>query len=90
MVPVTVAAFAADACDTTPVCKIASVSSNEPGKGKEKGDKEPDWQITGSLGVKLRAERAGSRHGRVYTLTVQCTDASQNSAMKRVTVSVPH
>jgi hypothetical protein len=90
MVPVTVAASAVDSCGSAPVCTIAAVSSNEPGKGEEKEDREPDWQITGNLSVKLRAERVGNGNGRVYTFTIQCTDASQNSATKAVTVTVPH
>ncbi len=90
MVPVTVSASAADTCDPAPGCAIAAVSSNELGKRKKKGEKAHDWQITGDLTVNLRAERAGSGHGRAYTLTVQCTDTSQNSATKAVTVSVPH
>ena len=46
--------------------------------------------ITGALTANLRAERAGPGDGRVYTLTVQCTDQSHNSATATTTVQVPH
>ena len=49
-----------------------------------------DWQITDALTVNLRAERSGSGGDRVYTLGVQCPDASGNSAQKTVAVTVPH
>ena len=88
MAPVTVTASASDICDAAPVCKITSVSSNEPVNGTGDGDTAPDWVITGNLTANLRAERAGS--GRVYTITVACTDASGNSSTKTTAVTVPH
>lgn len=90
MVPVAVAVSVSDNCDPTPVCEIASVSSNEPVSGTEASDTSPDWQITGHLTMNLRAERTGAGNGRAYTATVQCTDAAKNSATKPVTVTVPH
>jgi hypothetical protein len=54
------------------------------------GDMTPDWEVTGDLTVNLRAERAGTGNGRVYTMTVGCTDASAQRAAKNVTVTVPH
>ena len=70
LVPVTVAVEATDSCDPTPVCELTAVTSNEPENGTGDGDTSPDWEITGPLTVNLRAERAGSGSGRVYTLTV--------------------
>ncbi len=90
MVPVTVAVSASDTCSAAPVCKITSVSSNEPVDGTGDGDTAPDWEITGNLTVNLRAERAGSGSGRVYTITVGCNDASGNISTKTATVTVPH
>jgi hypothetical protein len=89
MVPVTVVASVSDNCDSAPVCQITAVSSNEPVNGGD-GDTAPDWELTGDLTVDLRAERAGSGNGRVYTLTVECRDAAHNSASKAITVTVPH
>jgi hypothetical protein len=68
-------------------CRIVSVASNEP------IDPGGDWQFTGNPGdltLSLRASRLGSGNGRVYTIAVQCTDASNNSASKTTTVLVPH
>lgn len=61
---------------------IISVSCNESANG--------DWQITGALTLSLRATRLGSGNGRIYTITVQATDAAGNSDTRTVTVSVPH
>jgi hypothetical protein len=83
MVPVTVAVEATDSCDPTPV------SSNEAENGTGDGDTSPDWEITGPLTANLRAERAGSGNGRVYTLTVACVDATGNAAQGTTTVTVP-
>jgi hypothetical protein len=90
LVPVTVGVSVSDVCDATPICQISAVSSNEPVEGLGDGDTAPDWQVTGALTVDLRAERSGTGHGRVYTLTVQCTDASANRATTTGTVTVPH
>ncbi len=90
MVPVTVAASATDTCNAAaPICRITSVSSNEPINGTGDGDTAPDWEITGNLALKLRAERAGTGTGRIYTITVGCTDPSGNSSTKNTTVTVP-
>jgi pimeloyl-ACP methyl ester carboxylesterase len=78
-----------DICDTHPSCRIVSVASNEPVTGK--GDHtSPDWIVTSNLTVKLRAERSGGGHGRLYWIKVRCTDDSGNSSEKTVTVTVPH
>ena len=48
-----------------------------------------DWQIMGPLTVDLRAERSGTGLGRVYTITVRCTDTNGNLARSAVKVTVP-
>jgi hypothetical protein len=63
-------------------CQIASVASNEPLDGQ-------DWVITGDLTLKLRAERSNKGAGRIYTITIVCTDAAGNSSTKAVAVTVP-
>src|SRR5262249_30461849 len=82
MVPVTVTASASGCGATAATCKIVSVTSNEPAAG--------DSTITGDLTVNLRARRSGDGKGRVYTITVRCTDAAGNSTTKTVNVTVPH
>jgi hypothetical protein len=90
MVPVTVSAASTDNCDPAPVMRIISVASSEPVNGSGDGDTAPDWQVTGSLTLNLRAERAGGGVGRVYTITVESRDASGNASVQTVTVFVPH
>ena len=90
MVQIEVSATATDNCDSTPSCSITGVSSNEPVNGLGDGDTSPDWMITGDLAVDLRAERSGTGDGRIYTLTVTCTDACGNSSAESTTVAVPH
>jgi hypothetical protein len=79
-----------DICDAAVDCQIVSVTSNEPINGLGDGNTEPDFIITGDLTVDLRAEASGLGSGRVYTITVQCTDDSGNSATREVNVTVPH
>jgi hypothetical protein len=89
LVTVKVNVVAIDACG--PVrCKIVSISSNEPENGLGDGDTDHDWEITGDLTLKLRAERSGKGHGRIYTIGVECADAAGNKSTGSVAVSVPH
>jgi hypothetical protein len=89
MVTVTVTASATDLVDRAPVCKVTKITSSEPENGLGDGDTAPDWLILGGLTASLRAERAGGGSGRIYTLTVACSDASGNSATATTTVRVP-
>jgi hypothetical protein len=82
MVPVVVSVLALDNVDPAPVSKIISITANEsvaPG----------DIQITGDLTAKLAASKNAEGRGRIYTITVQCKDASGNAATRTVTVVVP-
>jgi hypothetical protein len=92
MVPVAVGVTVNDACDANVAngCAILSVTSNEPINGLGDGNTEPDYKITGNLTLNLRAERSGKGNGRIYTVGVVCADASGNSSMKTVAVTVPH
>ena len=89
MVPVAIKIASRDNCGIAE-CKIISVTSNEPVNGLGDGDTEPDWQIVDNTHVNLRAERSGRGNGRIYTITVQCTDIHQNSSTSTVLVTVPH
>ena len=86
----TVSVDVTDACDDDVTCVITLVTSDEPVNGKGDGNTTPDWNITGDLTVDLRAERSGKGDGRVYTITVVCTDDSGNQANTTMGVTVPH
>ena len=81
-VEVTTTVSVADACGGSVHCHITSVASNEPVNGY-------DWVITGDLTVDLRAERSNHGTGRIYTITIACTDEAGNSSTTAVTVTVP-
>jgi hypothetical protein len=86
---VTVSVSDSDNCDPSPVCKIISVASNEPDSGCGSGDVPKDIQNVSGLTVQLRAERCGTgKTGRIYTITVQCKDATGNASTKTTTVTV--
>lgn len=82
MVPVTVSITATDDVDTAPACQVLSVSANEGSPS--------DAVVTGPTTVSLRADRLGVGDGRVYTITVRCTDVSGNASTATTKVTVPH
>lgn len=98
LVPVSITVMATDICDPSPTCQVVSVTSNEPVLARGSGHTDPDWIINdpgpkaspATLGVQLRAERAGGGNGRVYTINVSCSDASGNTTPGQATVIVPH
>lgn len=89
LVTVQLSAVIDDLVDRSPFHSIVTVQSSEPVNGTGDGDTQPDWVITGPMQVDLRAERAGTGNGRLYTITVEACDASGNLARRSVTVSVP-
>jgi hypothetical protein len=87
MRPIQVSISSSDNCPGT-TCEIIGVSSDEAADGLGDGHTEADWEIVnGSLS--LRAERSGTGTGRVYKITVECTDASGNKTRATTAVSVP-
>jgi hypothetical protein len=87
MVDITISYTTADNCGGVN-CSL-SVTSNEPIDGTGDGDTSPDWEVVDAHHVRLRAERAGVGDGRIYTITITCTDDAGNSTSTSVTVSVP-
>jgi len=77
-----------DNCPGPITCQIA-VTSDEPENGTGDGDAAPDWELIDDHHIKLRAERAGNGNGRVYTVTLTCTDQYGNSSSGTKTVLVP-
>jgi hypothetical protein len=92
MVLVTVSYNLTDNCSpAAAITSSLSVTSNEPVNGLGDGDTGPDWIIINKNQVWLRAERAGPRNARVYTITINATDDCGNAATpKTVTVRVEH
>lgn len=84
MIPVTVKAFVSDNADPSPACHITEVLSNEP------VGPSGDWKITGDMTLELRADRDGKGSGRIYIISVRCSDFSHNTAKTSVHVVVPH
>ena len=71
-------------------CEIISITSNEPVNDKGDGNTSPDWEFVDVNHVRLRAERAGPLTGRIYTITLKCTDAVGNETTAETIVTVPH
>lgn len=82
MVDVTINYTATDNCGQT-TCNINSVTCNEPISSS-------DYAIVDAHHIKLSADRLGSGNGRIYTITITCTDSKGNSSSQAVTVTVPH
>jgi uncharacterized repeat protein (TIGR01451 family) len=87
MVEVTINYGTSDNCGA--VTCVLTVSSNEPVNGTGDGDTAPDWEVIDAHHVRLRAERSGNGTGRVYTITITCTDSAGNSSSQNVYVTVP-
>jgi hypothetical protein len=91
MLPVSFDVVASDVCSSNLNCRVVAITSSE--ENRQRGNavhNGPDAEITDTLAVLLRAERLGTNSGRVYTVTIRCTDAAGNSTDKRVEVTVPH
>ena len=90
MTPVSISANVTDNCSAAVTWSVTAIASDEPVNGTGDGDSAPDWSISGGHGVNLRAERAGSGDGRIYTITIVARDGAGNRATGTTTVSVPH
>jgi hypothetical protein len=83
MVNVAIAYTATDTCGAAaPVTCSLSVASNE--------GTSADWSVVDAHDVQLRATRDGGGNGRIYTVTITCTDTAGAASNAAVTVTVPH
>jgi hypothetical protein len=82
LVAITISALVTDNCDSAPTWRVVSVTNNETGAA--------DSAIIAPNRVLVRAAREGSGSGRIYTVTLEATDASGNVSHKSVTVLVSH
>jgi probable HAF family extracellular repeat protein len=83
MVPVSFTVAATDLVDPQPTCRMASISTNEP-------DGTEQFVVTGPFSATFAAARDGNGTGRVYTVTLSCSDRTGNTAVRDVIVTVPH
>src|SRR5262249_19714386 len=67
MMPITIVVAATDIADPDVTCRVMSIASTEGAAA--------DQLITGPLSIALRAARAGNGTGRMYTITVDWSDA---------------
>jgi hypothetical protein len=87
MVPIRIDYNTSDTCSAGGTC-VLSVRSNEATNGLGDGDTSPDWSIVDEHNVMLRSERSGAGSGRVYTITIDCSDGAGNHTIETVTVTV--
>src|SRR4029453_547799 len=78
MVDVTVSYDVTDNCPLPLGSCTLSVTSNEPVDGRGSGHTSPDWIVVDDHHVLIRAEREGNGSGRIYTITITCTDSGGN------------
>jgi uncharacterized repeat protein (TIGR01451 family) len=90
MVNVTVSYDVTDNCPVPFGSCTLSVTSNEPVLGHGSGNTSPDWIVVDDHHVQLRAEREGGGSGRIYTITITCTDSGGNSSEEQAEVTVSH
>ena len=96
MADVTATVVAQDLCDPHPSIVLTSIVSDEPDDALGNGDGNTTDDIqqaaigTSDFNFRLRAERAGSGDGRVYTVTYTATDACGLSTAAAANVLVPH
>ena len=96
LVDITATVVAEDLCDPHPSIVLTSIVSDEPDDAVGNGDGHTVDDVqqaaigTADFNFRLRAERAGSGNGRVYTVTYTATDACGLSTAAAATVLVPH
>jgi hypothetical protein len=86
-VTVTSSVYANDSISQIDSIVLTSITSNEPGQADDIHDAQFGTLDTS---FSLRAQRAGSGSGRVYTITYTATDKAGNKTSATATVSVPH
>jgi len=90
---VTVGIMVTDICDPDPTVVLGAITSNEPDNSIGDGNTTDDIQGaevgTDDRMFLLRAERQGPCTGRVYTAIYEAMDASGNTSLGSVQISVP-
>jgi hypothetical protein len=78
--------------DINSKCRILSIYSDEPEdvKGNGDGNTKDDIVILSKSSFEVRAEREGNGNGRVYGVTFEVSDSSENVTVKTAYLGVPH
>ncbi|MBD8525626.1 hypothetical protein [Pseudomarimonas arenosa] len=69
---------------------IDAITQNEPTGASGSGATCPDARGVGSAVAEVRAERAGNRNGRVYSVLFTASNSVGSECSARVDVCVPH
>jgi len=75
---------------TCPTSCTLNVVSNEAINGLGDGNTTVDWIVVDPKHVRLRSERSGNGDGRIYTVTIACTNSASQFASENVKVTVAH
>jgi hypothetical protein len=86
---ITVDYTASDNCVSSPNT-ILTITSNEAVNGTGDGDTDPDWEVVDNHHIRLRAERAATGTGRIYTITITVNDGCNPSVSSNTEVRVTH
>ena len=93
-VSITASIQVSDTCDDSPMVELESIVCNEPDNGLSDGNTNDDIKEasygTDDRAFSLRAERAGSGDGRIYSIYYEAADSSGNSVTVSENVTVPH
>jgi hypothetical protein len=89
LVPVEIRGVA-DACGQATTITVDSIFQDEPLDSEGDGNTEPDAFGVGTGTPQIRAERAGTRNGRVYHIGFTATDIRGETCTGTATVGVPH
>jgi len=76
--------------DVSSVGVITSIYSDEPENVKGDGNTMDDIMITSLTSFEVRSERAGEGNGRVYGITFDVSDGSDNTSEAVCRIEVPH
>ena len=80
----------ADNMDPNPLVRLESVTSSDGENEIGDGHHSPDIEVTEDGRVFVRAERAGPKKARYYTITFSARDGVGNLSTAAVVVTVPH
>ena len=89
MVEVGITYNVSDNMDPNPSVMLVSVVSSDGENEIGDGNTSNDTEVLETGAILLRAERAGPKESRIYTITYKAIDAAGNTAIKEAHVTVP-